>query len=294
MGGSNSFVFKSDIGCRNPLWTKFRYYELDEIMRQQGQIAFCNALNNMAEGTMTEEDILLMESRKLSHTNKPPADAVWLFSTNKACKEYNDAFQNNLGTEGIISVAHDVVTGNQCNHYVRIYIQYLRKSSMSCLIGSTSASNKQRFLEEGKSLTPQKSDGIPYETNLQVGATYFVSTNLDVSDGLFNGATGILRKIECGKNAKKEKVPTVAWMEFTNVLIGSSLRERSSNLIEKCNASPTWTPILRTTRELSVSNREGSMKLRRTQIPLVSANAITIHKVSDLRKYMSTLFSVNH
>jgi len=68
--------------------------------------------------------------------------------------------------------------------------------------------------------TTQQSDGIPYQTRLQIGGVYFISTNIDVGDGLFNGATGVLRKIELA-----DGVPIRAWMEFHHSSIGLNKRK---------------------------------------------------------------------
>lgn len=137
----------------------------------------------------------------------------------------------------------------------------------------------KKFLKDAESFTAQEADGIPYETNLQLGAIYFISTNIDVSDGLYNGATGYLRKIDCGYNNAGVKVPTIAWMEFQHPLIGASLRERSKLRIQHSNANEMWTPISRISREVSKSRKYPGMKLLRKQIPLVAANAMTIAKV---------------
>lgn len=148
------------------------------------------------------------------------------------------------------------------------------------LTGSAEKEKREKFLCDAKDFTLQESDGIPYETNLQVGGVYFVTTNIDVSDGLFNGATGILRKIDYGKNTKGEIVPVIAWMEFENEIIGSSLRQ-SPNWVQKYNndsVTKEWTPIERITRTLSVSHKYSGMELMRTQIPLLAANAMTIAK----------------
>ena len=47
----------------NYLWGKFSIFELDQIMRQQGEYQFCKALNNMAEGIMDSDDVALIRSR---------------------------------------------------------------------------------------------------------------------------------------------------------------------------------------------------------------------------------------
>lgn len=135
------------------------------------------------------------------------------------------------------------------------------------------------FLEKASKLTPQKSDGMPYSTHLQIGAVYFLSTNIDVSDGLFNGATGILRRIDYGKTKDGRSIPVRAWIEFQSHLIGVNQRLKFKGLMTNSDIPETWTPIQRITKELSVSFKYSGLTLRRQQIPLISANAMTIAKV---------------
>jgi DNA replication protein DnaC len=95
----------------NHLWHKFSLFELDEVMRQKGDLAFCNALNNMAEGTMKDEDIKLIKSREVNENNAPPDFAINLFATNEECRVYNASVHQKLKTDGILSVAFDRVQG---------------------------------------------------------------------------------------------------------------------------------------------------------------------------------------
>lgn len=100
------------LGIPNQLWeTKFRIFELDEIMRQRGDQPFCEALNNMSEGCMTEEDIRLISSREITTTNRPPDDAIWLFKMNNQCIAYNQTIHEKMDTDGIMSIAKDKVEG---------------------------------------------------------------------------------------------------------------------------------------------------------------------------------------
>jgi hypothetical protein len=113
----------------NHLWPKFSLYELDEIMRQQGEFEFCKALNNMAEGCMDPEDITLIRSREISPTNQPPSDAIWMFGTNVECRNYNSKVHNilKLTTEGALATAQDKIEGlytinvNFLNHFVLLH-----------------------------------------------------------------------------------------------------------------------------------------------------------------------------
>ena len=83
------------------------------------------------------------------------------------------------------------------------------------------------MLEDAKNLTVTESDGQPYRTHLKVGGEYFVSTNINVQDGLFNGSTGCLMMIEEGKTRNGEWIPKHAWMDFQNPLIGAKKREET-------------------------------------------------------------------
>lgn len=142
----------------------------------------------------------------------------------------------------------------------------------------------------------QQSSGIPYQTYLKVGGQYFVSTNIDVSDGLFNGSTGCLKKIDYGATTDNRSVPRRAWLDFNNPLIGIERRLQTKSLQEKKNINLEWTAIDRITRNLSSSGQHQNLQLIRKQIPLVAANGMTIAKaqgssipkvVVHIKKYVS-------
>lgn len=117
-------------------------------------------------------------------------------------------------------------------------------------------------------MSTQQSDGIPYETYLQIGGEYFITTNLDVQDGLFNGFTGCIKHIEYGKTATNPKVPKCVWMDFRNPLVGV---ERRKNVPNNC------TPIEHITRPINKFKQSG-FQLFRKQIPIVACNGMTIDK----------------
>ncbi len=119
-------------------------------------------------------------------------------------------------------------------------------------------------------------DGLRYEVYLKEGAQYFITTNLDVSDGLFNGATGTLMKIEhlsTGENNVR------VWMLFQDRNIGSERRVQFAREQRgyPTFAQPSWTPIDKLTKVLSKVYSDG-IKIVRTQIPLLACNGMTIAK----------------
>jgi hypothetical protein len=95
----------------NYLWKKFQVFELDEIMRQQGELEFCKALNNMSEGVMDEDDVKLLRSRQISVTGQPPVKAIWLFKSNKECSTHNQKVHSELQSYGCASTAVDKIDG---------------------------------------------------------------------------------------------------------------------------------------------------------------------------------------
>jgi hypothetical protein len=237
----------------NYLWENFQLFELVEIMRQKGDAAFCEALNNMAEGVMTPEDIKLIKSREVTLTIQPDISTIRLYRTNSDCQEFNTQFHDTLPGEVVISKALDRVQGHG------------------------SAKEKEKLLEYANTFSTADADGLPHRVNLKIGATYFISTNVDVSDGLFNGSTGILRAIEFG-SMDNEQVPTGVLMEFGSDIVGIGARNRYKDYLVNNNIPKTSTPIKRFKRVLQKSGKNQHLQLVRCQIPLVAANGMTIHK----------------
>lgn len=84
-------------------------------------------------------------------------------------------------------------------------------------------------MKYAKTLTVQRWSGVRYQVRLQVGAVHFVFTNINVSDGLFNGATGTLKLIEYGFTRDGTSVPKRVWMDFGNPVIGVKRRQAEQN-----------------------------------------------------------------
>ncbi|GBM00009.1 hypothetical protein AVEN_1199-1, partial [Araneus ventricosus] len=113
-------------------------------------------------------------------------------------------------------------------------------------------------------LSAVETDGLPYSIKLKCGILYMVTANIDVEDGLVNGAVGILRHIELNIGEKEEerksnKTKLVGlWIEFPSIYIYRS----------------TWTPVHLRTATINIS---GAVKCKR-KFPMVPAGAITVHK----------------
>ena len=80
-------------------WKHFSYFELTEVMRQQGDLVFIDLLNNVRVGAISEIDITLISSRSCAKSNlSPPVDAIYLFAQN--------SLKDNFSNERLIIITH--------------------------------------------------------------------------------------------------------------------------------------------------------------------------------------------
>jgi exonuclease III len=107
-----------------------------------------------------------------------------------------------------------------------------------------------------------------------------ITNNLNVSDGLVNGAVGFLKKVVMTKN-KNELTPIVqrCWLDFIDKDIGQKSRSENRELfhVDSINAKDQWTPI-ELQKQIIKTASAGRFEIERTQFPLVECEAMTIHK----------------
>jgi len=132
--------------------------------------------------------------------------------------------------------------------------------------------------------------GFPYSIRLAKGHPYMITSNIDVDDGLVNGATETLQYIEhlAEKDVTEETdtdgygkiTQTVRlWLKFDSKRVGTKTRLKAIPYVT-CKGDvlrSAWPPI----RQQSVRIELGRGKLikcRRIQLAVTSACAITIHK----------------
>jgi len=138
-----------------------------------------------------------------------------------------------------------------------------------------------------------ESGGLPYLIKVAIGSPYMITSNIDVADGLVNGAIGILKHIEqCDKDTingdnnddtKYKPNQIKLWFIFPETKIGQMARIKCkpyvlSKLRDFSDDGLKWTQIKIRTATISLG---GNVKCKRTQFPLVPAAAITIHKSQD-------------
>lgn len=234
------------------LWQSLKYFPLTQVMRQS-DVEFSTILTKIGNGErLSVEESHLIESRFRSAEwcNENAPNAIRLFHRNEAVDKYN--VQALLDQEGHDCIASDVITGYK---------------NASQLASARTKLHKMSVAESGC---------LSYLLRLVVNMPYMITTNVAVEDGLVNGAIGDLKFIEYDDD-DLQQTPTRLWFKFENAAIGATLRIKSRPLIHSRPGvlQQDWTPISKRAANVSLSN---SIKCKRTQFPIVSACALTVHK----------------
>ena len=181
----------------NPLWEEFRFYELLEVMRQKEEADFINALNNLATGTMTDSDIALITSLVFPNSANVPSTSIRLYVLNKYVDQYNDERLNRSTEQETVTLAEDNV------------------------IGKISDSRKTYALNSFQNKRTSDTGGLPSKLRLKLHIKYMITSNIDVEDGLVNGACGVLKFLTLSSSNTAE----LLWLDFSpNIHIGANCR----------------------------------------------------------------------
>jgi ATP-dependent exoDNAse (exonuclease V) alpha subunit len=223
-------------------------------MRQKDDLRFAEALGRLAKGTMTAEDTDMFNKRCYKAHEELPENAksaIHLFRTNMEVDAYNIKRVMELtkpGDEKIVFKAKDSV------------------------IGQSSPRDAAQALHALASMLAKDTYGLPSQITLQTGVRYMITANVDVSDGLFNGATGVMRFIE-----KTVAGPVAVWIHFDDENIGREARSNRLNITEKLELKNYWTPLQRVSR-IFKTTKKGQAQICREMYPLTIAEGITVHK----------------
>lgn len=126
-------------------------------------------------------------------------------------------------------------------------------------------------------MTARETGGMPYCIKLSKNCPYMLTVNIDVEDGLVNGAIGILRCVERLPCIRNERIQYRVWLEFDNEIIGwhRRLKYRAHVRSKADELRETWVPIELRSMTMKITRQ---IKCNRQQFPLCAACALTIHK----------------
>ena len=166
------------------LWKElFKIYELIDIMRQKVDLEIAHLLNRLSLNEMTEEDKNMLQTRIIDRdTGNYLKDTLHLFAENLFVNNYNDKILSKMPGEKVVIPCHDSVvsaniTAKECQKWIK-----------SLPDDCANTGNLMNFLR------------------VVAGKIVVMTANVDVQDGLTNGATGVVKLIDYS-------------MEGTNVLV---------------------------------------------------------------------------
>ena len=231
------------------LWKElFTMYELVDIMRQKDDLAFAQLLNRLRLNEMTEEDKQTLQTRVFDRdTGDYPKDAVHLFARNFYVKKHNDNILSQLPGEKIVIPCHDnVVSAN------------IPAKECQRLINS---------LPDDYSKTGQLMKSL----TVVVGMIVVHTANVDVEDGLTNGATGVVKQIDLKMEGTNR--PSIIWVLFDDPRVGRTTREKYRKLYNS-SIHTDWTPVFDVQRTFIVNYKT----FQRIQFPLTPASGKSVWK----------------
>ena len=149
-----------------PLWNDFLIHELHEVIRQKNK-DFAHAMNRIRKAVPEKDspDDLMLHSCEMNilHTDPSyPINAMHMYAQNKYCAGWNNIHLDSIQGTLYTSITHDV--------------------------------SKDDSIINISNIT------LPKTVNVKVGARVMLTCNIDVSDGLTNGAMGTVTGIVQKKN----------------------------------------------------------------------------------------------
>ena len=243
-------------GLASNIWTEnFTLFELTETMRQKDDREFAELLNRLREGKHSEGDVAILKQRLLKvrpQEDNYPMNMTHLFTTNASVDVHNSALYTISKTDKAQTKAVDIV------------------------VGDISDDLKQQ-VENKIPEDPTKTMGLYSLVSLATSGKYDLTTNVDVTDGLTNGAKCVIENIDY--RVENSTRPSVIWVSFPHSKIGQKQRREYRHLY-KGTINKNWTPVLEVTRQFRI-NKKNQVQILRRQFPLRPAAAKTIHRCQD-------------
>ena len=230
------------------LWVdKFQMIELTEVMRQRGDSPFSELLCRVRTNSCTSDDIDTLKSREIScDAVNYPTQSLHVYRLNVDVDSRNALMLDNLAPQSAQYTikARDARAG-QTTHI------------------SLSAISDKR----------SETGGLHGILKLAIGARVMLTTNVDVSDGLVNGARGEVVHVVTNSDG-----------EVTHVLVkfdNSTVGHKSIQTSQYRSTHPHAVPLGKYEVVFFAKGKRGS-EITRLQFPLTLAWATTIHKVQGL------------
>ena len=119
--------------------------------------------------------------------------------------------------------------------------------------------------------------GVPQTIRLKINARYITSYNINVDDGICNGASGTLKRIDLGHNSAGQTKPLRLWIKFNDRHVGTKTRSRYKRIMRRHKIPKRWTPLEPIIITIK-TKKNSSLQIKRKQFGITVAHALTIHK----------------
>ena len=126
--------------------------------------------------------------------------------------------------------------------------------------------------------------GLPQDVTLITNKQYDLISNIDVEDGLINGAQCIIKYIQTTQK-NDDIFPYIVWAEFENKDIGTNFRKKYAYLYST-QTNRQWTPIIKIKRNLLLKTT-GFIGYNFHYVRQLHVQYM-FHKVLHIQKYMLT------
>jgi len=215
------FLFFSNAVNFTHLWNDyFTPIILNSNHRQSNDSTYAHLLNNIRRGNPSQDDIhKLLERINVHINNKSFDNALRLFPTNKQCEDYNREMTDRLQSDTDCTVYHIKSQHNLLNK------QYN---------GGQVDNDISSFIDSDDS----KSSGLLETLALAIGSRVMLIRNVDVLQGLTNGAMGTIVEFHWEKenNNSSEKhvnadLPISVTVQFDNIKNHTDKNKKSFDIL---------------------------------------------------------------
>ena len=221
------------------LWLLFQLCELEGNQRAAEDPKWAAILARIRVGTWTEEDVQELRGMvvKKNSSRQPAPKAVHLYPTRRAVAESNSTYIE--------------------EHISRTGARLYESPALDVSVKTGAPLSPEVVWAD-----PENTGGLEALFRVAVGVRVMLRHNLDVQDGLVNGACGFVEHIDADEDTGEIEL---IWVAFEKNAGAKWRAENETSFVAVARRSATYL------------DKEGS-KASRLQFPMVLAKATTIHK----------------
>ena len=242
----NASLFKTDAN----LWKSCECVELI-VNKRQGISNWTDTLNRIRIGEQNDEDVALLETRRMSKFEKKFDEALHVFFTNEDVNAHNIRILNGLSRD-----------------------LYTFPAKIKGIPKGMKPRIKHGFVEKTRMLE---------YLQIKMGAKVILVFNVDIADCLVNGVVGVvIAFVYRTRPGETQKYIHAIVVQFDDPNVGQDLRRKNMDLheaIRERNGVPIFTKVQSFSRSKFAKGKQHSNECSVEQFPLTLNYASTSHKI---------------